>query len=99
MSAFPVERRFVSRDVSLLVHERKMEKEVKLAGPLRSSAGRVKDLLAEIEHGQELEREGFADLVRGSSLSLDALLERVMDSSWYLRGPEALKLGLVAGLV
>lgn len=99
MSAFAVERRFVSADASLLIHERRLEKDVQLAGALRANIARVMDLLAELEHGQALERDGFEDLVRGSTLSVDALMARVMTANWYLRAPEALRLGLVAALV
>jgi ATP-dependent Clp protease protease subunit len=99
MAAFPVERRVVSADVSLLVHERRLDKELKLSGPLRAEIAIVKDLLAQLEHGQALERDGFEDLVRGSRLDHDALMQRVLNANWYLRAPEALELGLVGEVV
>lgn len=99
MSAFPVGRRFLSADASLLIHERRLEKQVHLSGALRASAAVVKDLLAEIENSLALERDGFADLIRGSSLSMETLMDRVMTSNWYLRAPEALRLGLAAAVI
>lgn len=99
MAAVPVSRRFLSADTSLLIHQRWMERELKISGPLRSTIAQVKDLLAELEHGIAVERDAFADLVHGSSMTLDDVVKRIMDADWYLRAPQALRLGLVAGLV
>lgn len=99
MSAFPVERRFLSDEASLLVHQRWLERDLKLSGSLRTTIAQVKDLLAELDHGQSLEHDAIADLVRGTPLSIDEVMARIMDVDWYLRAPEALRLGLVAGLV
>jgi ATP-dependent protease ClpP protease subunit len=99
MAALPPSHRFLTRDTVLLVHERRMERTVQLSGALRSSVAVVQDLMAELEIGQSLERKGFEKLVDGSQLSVDELLDRVMEKDWYMPADEALSLRLVAGLV
>lgn len=99
MSAFPVADRFLTRDTSLLVHERKLDKTVHFFGPLRATLAVARDLVEEMENGQRLEREGFADLVRGTGIPLDELTRRTQTANWYLDAREALERGLVAGLV
>ena len=99
MSAFPAARRFLSADAVLLIHERRMEKTVHFSGALRASLALAHDLLAEIENGQMLERQGFEDLIRGSQLTMDEVMRRVQTANWYVPADEALRLGLVAGLI
>ena len=99
MAAFPVTRRFITEDCELLIHERKMQKQIDLRGSLRSCMASVNDVLAEIESGQRLEREGFAQLVEGSSLSPEDVGDKVYNKDWYLAARQALELGLVGGLV
>lgn len=99
MSAFPRERRFLSKDAYLLIHERRLQKDLHLNGALRSVEGVIRDLLAEINSGQILERDGFENLVRGSKLDIEALYQHVLKENWYLSASEALKLKLVAGIV
>lgn len=98
MAAFPPERRILSADTRLLIHERHMDKSIHFTGALRASLALARDLVAEIEIGQQLEREGFEELVAGSSLSLDDLMARVMSQDWYVSATEALRLGLVGRL-
>ena len=98
MAAFRRERRFLSKDCELLIHERKLQQELQLQGALRSCATQVKNMLAEIESGQRLERDGFAELVEGASITLDDLQARVWEKDWYLTAAEAEQLRLVAGL-
>lgn len=99
MAAFQREQRFLTADCELLIHERKLQHDLHLDGALRACATHVRNLLAQIESGQRLERAGFEELVDGSTLTCDALLERVFEKDWYLPAPEAQRLGLVAGLV
>ncbi len=99
MSAFPRERRYLSKDAYLLIHERRLQKDLHLSGALRSVEGVIRDLLAEINSGQILERDGFEALVAGSKLDIDALYQHVLKENWYLSSLEALKLKLVAGIV
>lgn len=99
MAAFPRTHRFVTPDTMLLIHERRVDRTVKLAGALRSALADVKDLLAELEVGERLERRGFERLAAGSKLSVQDLLARVLERDWYLDAKEALELGLIAGIV
>jgi ATP-dependent protease ClpP protease subunit len=99
MSGFPRERRYLSRDAQLLIHERRLTKEVKLEGALRSVEGVIRDLLAQVRNGQDLEREGFEALVAGSRLDIDELYRHVLLENWYLPAAKALELKLVAGVL
>lgn len=99
MSAFAPADRWLSADAVLLVHERKMEKTVQVSGALRACIAVARDLLAEIENGQMLERQGFEDLVRGSRVTVDEVMQRTQTANWYIPAAEALQLGLVAGVI
>ncbi|APW39113.1 hypothetical protein RD110_19425 [Rhodoferax koreense] len=99
MSAFPRERRFLTSDTLLLIHERKIKKTIELSGALRSCLGQLNDAIAEVESGQWLERDGFAQLVRGSQVSLEDLEKKVFTKDWYLTAAEALTQGLVGALL
>lgn len=99
MAAVPASHRFLTRDTVLLIHERRMNRTVQLSGALRSAIAVTQDLLAELQIGEKLERRGFEQLVAGSNLSCENLLQRVLHKDWYLTAEEALELKLVAGLV
>lgn len=99
MGAFPCEARYLTRDTELLIHERRLEKTLQLSGALRSNLAMLHDAIAEIESGQRLEREGFAQLVAGTQLSVDDLLEKVLEADWYLPAAEARKVGLVHAVI
>lgn len=99
MAAVPATHRFLTPDTILLVHERRMERTVQITGALRSAIALARDLLAELEIGQVLERRGFEQLAAGSKLSADELLQRVLDKDWYLTAEEALDLELIGGIV
>ncbi len=99
MSSFPRTHRFLTADCELLVHERKMKKELHLEGALRGCLSAVNDVLAEIESGQRLERDGFQELVQGTSLSLEDVLAKVCNKDWYLTAKQALETRIVGGIV
>jgi ATP-dependent protease ClpP protease subunit len=99
MSAIPRSQRFLTRDCELLIHERKMTKQITLDGALRSCRAKINDVLAEIESGQRLQTEGFAKLVEGSTLKVQDIERRVLEKDWYLTAQEALDHGLVAAVV
>ena len=99
MSGVPASHRFLTDDCVLLIHERRMEKEVKFSGALRASIAVVRDLLAELENGQRLERAGFQDLIADTGLTMDTLMAEVLKANWYLPAAEALALRLIAGVV
>lgn len=98
MAAFPPEDRFLTSDAVLLIHCRRMDQQVELRGSLRVCRQKVEELRAQVEIGEALEREGFAELVRGTQMSLEEVLQRC-DCNWYLTAQEALARGLVAGVV
>lgn len=99
MSAIPLARRFLTRDCEMLIHERKMKKDIHLDGALRGCRSAIQDVLAQIESGQRLERDGFAQLVEGTTLTVDDIEKRVLERDWYLSAQDALKIGLVGGIV
>ena len=99
MSAFPPNRRFLTRDTVILIHERKMKKTLKLEGAMRASRAIVMDALAEIDAAQAIERMGFEYLVKDTGVSIDTLMAQVMTKNWYLTAEEALGHRLVGGLL
>jgi ATP-dependent protease ClpP protease subunit len=98
MSGFAKENRYLSRDCHLLIHSRRLDKHVHYTGPLSSNVQVAEEVLMELKSGLELEREGFQHLARGSNVSLEEIQRRAA-KNWYLRAPEAVKLGLVHGLL
>ncbi len=98
MAGFPRADRFLERDTRLMIHERKLDKAVQLHGPLEGCLSIAMALVHEIENGIAIEREGFAALIEGSKLILDDVVAKA-PRNWYLDAPEALALGLVAGVV
>lgn len=99
MSAFPIERRFLTADSTLLIHERRMDKPLQLSGPLRACEALVRDALAEVQTSQRIQREGFTRLVAGSNLSLDELMQHAMVGNWYLTASDAAGYKLIAGVI
>lgn len=98
MAGFPRADRWLSKDTVLMIHGRKLQKCMNIDGPLRSERARVEALLAEIDEGIRIEREGFERLTEGSDVALDEL-EKQTVGDWYLTAEEALDRGLVAGLI
>lgn len=98
MSAFPVEHRFLTRDTRLLIHERQIQKQVTLNGPLRMVVASLRAALNEIETSVAIEEEGFRDLIKGSSVSFDEVHARAPDN-WYIGAEEARYLGLVLDII
>ena len=99
MAAFPVERRHLSRDAVLLIHEWQIEKEIRFSGALRVCAATAQDFLAELQVAHKLERQTFTELVQGTRLSYEQLQAQVVKADWYLLAEEAEQLELVSSLV
>lgn len=99
MAAFEPQHRFLSRGTELLIHERRIDKTVQLSGALRTNVGMLRDEMAALESGQRLEREGFAQLVKGTAMTIDQLMEKVMNTDWYVPAAEAMRLGLVRDVI
>ena len=98
MAGFPRADRWLGRDAVVMIHGRKLQKCLNIEGPLRSERSRVEALLAEIDEGLRIEREGFERLIEGSGVSLEEL-ERQTVGDWYLTAEQAVERGLVAGLI
>jgi ATP-dependent protease ClpP protease subunit len=97
-AAFPRERRFLTEDAVLLIHERRLDQAVQLCGPIKASIQIIREQLSMLETAHKLEMEGFRELVEGSNLSVDELFERAT-SNCYLHAEEALELGLIAEIL
>lgn len=98
MSAFPADKRFLTRGTRLMIHERLMQSTVELNGPLNTLAYLLKAKLHEIEESIRIQDEGFAELVRGTTVSLDDLRAKA-PSNWYIEAEEAKSLGLVLDVI
>jgi ATP-dependent protease ClpP protease subunit len=98
MAAFPRDRRWLTRDAALLIHGRRMLKNLHLEGPLGSCRRVLEEMIADIDHGLSLEDRGFAELIDGANVDAEEIARRAY-GGWYLTAEEALSRGLVAGLV
>ncbi|PNG25046.1 peptidase S14 [Methylocella silvestris] len=98
MAGFPRAERWLERDTRLMIHERKLEKNVHFSGPLEGCLNMALALVHEIENGVRIEREGFEALISESPLTLDEVIRKA-PQNWYLDATEALELKLVAGIV
>ncbi|CDX46985.1 conserved hypothetical protein [Mesorhizobium sp. ORS 3359] len=94
LAAFPKASRYLCPQAVLLIHERRLEKNLVLNGPIRGCLQIIREQLALLQTAEQLEDEGFADLVRGSRFSLDELRDHAMNSC-YLSAEKALELELV----
>ncbi|BAT59172.1 hypothetical protein GJW-30_1_01702 [Variibacter gotjawalensis] len=98
MSFFARENRYLTRGTRLMVHERKMLKTVSISGPLTTCLATVKALLNELESSIDIQNEGFANLVQGTNVTLDDVIEKAT-SDWYIEANEAVSLGLVEAVI
>lgn len=98
MAGFPRNRRWLTRDTTLLIHGRRMMRDVHLEGPLGSCRRVLEEIIADVDNGLRIEDGGFAELIEGSAVSMEEIQRRSY-GGWYLTAPQALELGLVEGLV
>ena len=98
MSAFPVEKRFLTEGTRLMLHERGMQSTLQLNGPLSTLPAMLKAKLNEIEHSIVIQNEGFRDIVAGSQVTFEQLEEKAT-SNWYIEAKEARDLGLVLDVI
>jgi hypothetical protein len=98
MSFFATPNRYLTRGTRLMIHERKMNKTVEIRGPLTTCLASVRAVLHELEHSIIIQNEGFGNLIRGSQVTMDEVLERA-PSNWYLEAQEAKSLGLIHGVI
>lgn len=98
MAGFQRADRWLSRDTTLLIHGRKLQKSIDFHGPLRSERDKAEALMAEIDDGLRVERSGFEMLIEGSDVGLEELEAKTV-GDWYLTADDALDRRLVAGLI
>jgi ATP-dependent Clp protease, protease subunit len=98
MAAFPRVKRWLTKDAALLIHGRRMTRDLHLEGPLGSCRRVLEEMIADIDHGLCLEECGFAELIEGSNVDAEEIARRAY-GGWYLSAEQALSRGLVAGLI
>lgn len=98
MSFFARENRYLTRGTRVMIHERKMDKTLQVAGPLTACLAPVKAMLHELEHSIAIQNEGFENLIRGSDITMEEVLKRASDD-WYLEAGEAQARGLVQAVI
>jgi ATP-dependent protease ClpP protease subunit len=98
LSAFPLARRYLTADTVLLIHERRIESEIALKGPMRSNIQILREQLAQMETAEKLENDGFSEFIEGSKFTLDQLYERAKNNL-YLTAEEALNLQLITKII
>jgi len=98
MAGFPVSHRFLTKNTSILIHERQISRTIDLSGPLQSCTAQLKAVLNEIEHSIRIEDEGFRQIVDGSDVTFETVKEKAPDN-WYIGSEEAKELGLIADVI
>ena len=98
MSFFATPNRYLTRGTRVMIHERKMDKELHVIGPLTTCVASVRAMLNELEHSIAIQNEGFENLVRGSSVTMEEVLKRA-PANWYIEAQEAKALGLIADVI
>lgn len=98
LAAFRREHRWLDRHCVLMIHSRKLAKTLELSDSLEAERPGVEALLAEIEIGLRVQDWGFEELIAGSDVDMDELKRRARHD-WYLDADQALKRGLIAGVV
>jgi hypothetical protein len=98
MSFFARENRYLTRGTRLMIHERKLCKELRIDGPLTTCIAPLEATLNEIRASIQIQNEGFGNLILGSQVTMEEVLRRA-PSNWYLEASEALRLGLIEGVL
>jgi hypothetical protein len=98
MSFFARPNRYLTRGTRLMVHERKIQTNITLDGPLTMCIANLKAKLNEIEHSIQIQNEGFQNLIAGSSVTMDQVL-KLAPENWYIEANEAKNLGLIEGVI
>nr|WP_321986727.1 peptidase S14 [uncultured Lichenicoccus sp.] len=95
MSFFARDNRYLTRGTRLMIHERKLDKQLHINGPLTTCIAAVTAALHEIEASIVIQNEGFASLIEGSAVTMQQVLERA-PGNWYIEAREAATLRLVS---
>ena len=98
MAGFPVSFRYMTKNSSLLIHERQITRTINLSGPLKSCTDQLHAALNEIEHSIDIEEQGFRDIVEGSNVSFEEVQDRAPEN-WYVGCEKAKELGLICDVI
>lgn len=98
MSFFARPNRYLTCGTRLMIHERKMNKQLQIEGPLTTCIASVTATLNEIQCSIAIQNEGFSNLIQGSDVTLDEVLEKA-PSNWYLEAEEAKRRGLIEAVI
>jgi ATP-dependent protease ClpP protease subunit len=98
MSFFHRCNRYLTRGTRLMIHERKMNKTLNVEGPLTTCIATLEATLNEIRESITIQNEGFANLILGSEVSMEEVLQRA-PSNWYIQAEEAQALGLIEAVL
>lgn len=98
MSFFSLGNRYLTRGTRLMIHERKLCKTLNIDGPLTTCVATVKATLHEIEASIAIQNEGFENLIRGSEVTIEQVLQKA-PYNWYVEAQEALELRLISGIL
>jgi hypothetical protein len=98
MSFFARDNRYLTRGTRLMIHERKLSKTLQIDGPLTTCVATVEAALNEIRASIAIQNEGFENLIVGSKVSMEQVLQRA-PCNWYIESQEALSLGLIRGIL
>ncbi|MBV9840731.1 MAG: ATP-dependent Clp protease proteolytic subunit [Sphingomonadaceae bacterium] len=98
MSFFARQNRYLTRGTRLMIHERKMQKDLHIEGPLTTCVATLEATLNEIRESIRIQNEGFESLVRDSSVTMEEVLKRA-PSNWYIEAQEAQTLGLIEAVI
>lgn len=94
MSFLARPNRYLTSGTRLTIYERKLDKTLKIDGPLSTCVATVKATLNEIESSVAIQNEGFANLIVGSQVTMDEVLKRP-PANRYIEAQEVLALGLI----
>lgn len=98
MGFFARDNRYLTRGTRIMIHERIITRDVHLEGPLSTCLAPLKAAINEIESSIAIQNEGFANLIAGSGITMDDILQRA-PANWYLEANEAVRLGLVTAVL
>ncbi|MFC5067370.1 peptidase S14 [Flaviflagellibacter deserti] len=98
MGFFTRPNRYLTRGTRLMIHERKLTKTISVDGPLTACVANLQATLNEIEASIRIQNEGFANLIVGSSVSMEEVLQRA-PTNWYIEATEARDLGLIEAVI
>ncbi|WP_426435891.1 hypothetical protein [Bradyrhizobium genosp. P] len=98
MSFFARPNRYLPRGTRLMIHERKLSKSLVIDDPLTTCIAVVRATLNEIECSIAMQNEGFQNLILGSNVTLEEVMQKG-PSNWFLEAQEAKNLGLIEAVL